>query len=98
MNTPPEDQDIIQERDTDNVRGSDDTDELDDSVVGEENAVALIKKLRERLRKAETEKQEYLTGWQRSKAEMVNARKRDEEERKDFTRYANAGFIVEWER
>lgn len=70
---------------------SDDT--LDDSVVAEENMSETIKKLRERLKKTETEKQEYLTGWQRTKADMVNARKRDEEERKDFIKFANERLI-----
>ena len=44
-------------------------DELDDSVVAEESAADTIKKLREKLKKALEEKQEYLTGWQRAKAD-----------------------------
>ncbi len=72
---------------------ADASDNLDDSVVAEENAAEAIKKLRERLRKAEAEKQEYLTGWQRAKADMVNARKRDEEERRDFMKFANERLI-----
>lgn len=70
------------------------TDEsLDDSVVAEENMVETIKKLREKLKKSDAEKTEYLTGWQRTKADMVNARKRDEEERKDFIKFANERLI-----
>lgn len=70
---------------------SDDT--LDDSVVAEESMGETIKKLRERLKKAEAEKTEYLTGWQRAKADMVNARKRDEEENKAFMKFANERLI-----
>lgn len=70
-----------------------DSDVLDDSVVAEENMAEMIKKLRERLKKAESEKQEYLTGWQRAKADMVNARTRDEEERKAYIKFSNAGLI-----
>jgi molecular chaperone GrpE len=66
---------------------------LDDSVIAEENMAETIKKLREKLKKAEAEKSEYLTGWQRAKADLVNARKRDEEERKDFVRFANERLI-----
>lgn len=66
---------------------------LDDSVIAEENMAETIKKLREKLKKAEAEKTEYLTGWQRTKADMVNARKRDEEERKDFMKFANERLI-----
>jgi molecular chaperone GrpE len=70
---------------------SDDT--LDDSVVAEENMAETIKKLREKLKKAEAEKTEYLTGWQRAKADMVNARKRDEDERREFMKFANERMI-----
>jgi len=74
---------------------ADASDDLDDSVVAEENAGDAIKKLREKIKKIEAEKMEYLTGWQRVKAEMVNARKRDEEERREFTKYANENLIEE---
>jgi molecular chaperone GrpE len=68
----------------------------DEMVVGEmmeEEAVAKVKKLKEKLKKAEEEKMEYLTGWQRAKADLINARKRDEEERKDFIKFANERLI-----
>ncbi len=67
--------------------------DLDDSVVAEENALEAIKKLREKLKKAEAEKSEYLTGWQRAKADMINARKREEEDRKEFIKFANERLI-----
>jgi molecular chaperone GrpE len=70
---------------------SDDT--LDDSVVAEENAAEAIKKLRDKLKKATEEKQEYLTGWQRAKADLINARKRDEADRAEFIKYANERLI-----
>lgn len=67
--------------------------ELDDSVVAEENALESINKLREKLKKCETERQEYLIGWQRAKADMVNAKKRDEIEKLDFVRFANERLV-----
>jgi molecular chaperone GrpE len=54
-----------------------------------------IKKLREKLKKALDEKQEYLTGWQKDKAEFINARKRDEQDKKDFVRFANENLLAE---
>ena len=66
---------------------------LDDSVIAEESAEETIKKLRLKLKKALEEKQEYLTGWQRTKADFINARKRDEELQKDFIKYSNEGLI-----
>jgi molecular chaperone GrpE len=68
---------------------------LDDSVVADENVQETIKKLREKLKKVEAEKQEYLTGWQKAKAEFINARKRDEEDKKDFVRFANENLLAE---
>lgn len=54
-----------------------------------------IKKLREKLKTALLEKQEYLTGWQKDKAEFINARKRDEQDKKDFVRFANENLLAE---
>jgi molecular chaperone GrpE len=66
---------------------------LDDSVVAEENATEAIKKLREKLKKSEAERMEYLTGWQRAKADLINARKRDESDRIEFMKFANERLI-----
>ncbi len=68
---------------------------LDDSVVGEESAQETVKKLKEKLKKAVEEKQEYLNSWQRDKADFVNARKRDQEAQKDFARFSNENLIGE---
>jgi molecular chaperone GrpE len=54
-----------------------------------------IKDLREKLKIAEAERMEYLSGWQRAKADLVNARKRDEEDKKEFIKYANEDLIGE---
>lgn len=68
---------------------------LDDSVVVEENALEAIKTLKEKLKKAVAEKQEYLNNWQRDKADFINARKRDQEAQKDFARFSNENLISE---
>lgn len=67
--------------------------DIDDSVVAEENATETIKKLRAKLVDCGKEKQEYLTGWQRAKADLINARKRDEEDRKHFVKFANEDLV-----
>lgn len=72
-----------------------DSEMLDDSVVAEENASATIKELREKLRVAQTERLEYLTGWQRAKADLLNARKRDEEDQRSFRKRATEDLILE---
>jgi molecular chaperone GrpE len=47
------------------------------------------------LKKCETERQEYLVGWQRAKADFVNARKREEEDRKVFVKRAEEDLVTE---
>lgn len=54
-----------------------------------------IKKLREKLKTAVEEKQKYLDAWQRDKADFINAKKRDEEERKNVLKFAEANLISE---
>lgn len=54
-----------------------------------------IAKLRKKLKKCVEEKQEYLDGWQRSKADFVNFKKRSEEDKKDFAKYALEDFVME---
>ncbi len=68
---------------------------LDDSVVAEENAAETIKKLREKLKKVESEKQDYLTGWQLAKADFINARKRDETDRATFMKFAGEQLMFD---
>ncbi len=61
----------------------------------EKGAQAKLKDLRDKLKKCEAEKLDYLTGWQRTKADMVNARKRDEERQKELVKYANEDLILD---
>lgn len=68
----------------------------DDVVVDEDAELStpdVIKKLREKLKIAVEEKQKYLDGWQRDKAEFVNIRKREEESRKDYVLFATEKVI-----
>lgn len=71
------------------------TTELDDSIVAEEAHTETIKKLREKIKSLEAEKQEYLTGWQRAKADLINARKRDEEDKRAFAKRAAEDIVTE---
>ena len=58
---------------TDEIR--DDIDfEPEDELGGEGAAKAKLKKLRDELEKAKAERQEYLDGWQRTKADMINTK------------------------
>src|SRR5688500_18315098 len=66
-----------------------------DDVVSEDTGEESIAKLRERLKTCVEEKQKYLDGWQRDKADFLNARKRSEEEKKEFLKFANENLIAE---
>jgi len=79
----------------DNKASDDITIESEDGEGNVLNAAAKLKELREKLKKSEAERLEYLSGWQRAKADLINARKRDEEDKKEFTKYANEDLIGE---
>jgi molecular chaperone GrpE len=78
----------------------DDDTEVDDVtfVDSDEDGTALptkdiVKKLREDLKQARKEKEEYLTGWQRAKADYVNLQKDEEQKRKDLRAYITTGLV-----
>ncbi len=71
---------------------------FDDNIGedGEEgNQSGVIKKLREKIKKLEAENREYLTGWQKERADGVNLRKRLEEEKRDFAKFAKEDIATE---
>lgn len=81
---------------TNPVVDQDVNDSTDDIVFDEEAELTdnqVVKKLREKLKTAIEEKQTYLDGWQRDKAEFMNARKRDEEAKQDFLKFAKLNVI-----
>ncbi len=54
-----------------------------------------VKDLREKLKKAIAEKQEYMNGWQRAKADFVNARKREDESRREMAKFATEDILMQ---
>jgi molecular chaperone GrpE len=68
-----------------------------DVVSEEENEVpqVLIKKIKEKLAICEKEKQEYMNGWQRERADFINYKKRSEEEKKEYIKFANESLLEE---
>jgi molecular chaperone GrpE len=55
-----------------------------------EDVAGLKQALAEEKKKAE----EYLANWQRAQADFINYKRRTEEERQDFSRFANANLIL----
>ncbi len=85
--------DIVQQNDSDDVEIESYDDNLDDNggVTPQEQ----MKRLREKLRVCVEEKKEYLDGWQRTKADFINFKKRTEEEKGDFLKFAREGIITD---
>ena len=76
-------------------------DEIVDDVVFEESTEDgdalptkdIVKKLRDDLKQARAEKEEYLTGWQRAKADYVNLQKDEEGKRKDLKNFITSNIV-----
>jgi len=74
----------------------DDREEIVEDEVIEENSLNdKIKKLRGDLKICEQQKGEYLAGWQRARADFINARKEEERVRGEFTKYATEKILRE---
>ena len=79
-----------------NLKKIEEGDSLDVDFVPEEeesNPQAVIKKLREKLKSCEKEKQEYLQGWQRLKADFVNVKKQEVAERESFIKFSEENIV-----
>ena len=81
------------ENDIKNDKKLDDGDKETDSEVlefefnddGEEDLKKTLKKLRADLKQLKAEKEEYLAGWQKERAEFVNYRKQEEDRKTNFS-------------
>lgn len=62
-------------------------------VALEEAAAQEVERLRERLEESEAQAAEYLDGWQRAQAEFSNYKKRQEAERAQMVKLANATLL-----
>jgi molecular chaperone GrpE len=70
--------------------------EPDEELVEEEGLKDKLKKMRDELKQCRKEKDEYLAGWQRAKADFINARKDDEKVREEFLKFASAGVLSDF--
>jgi len=54
-----------------------------------------VKKIKEQFKHCEGERAEYLAGWQRAKADLINYKKEQEAKISEFFKFANEGLIYE---
>lgn len=67
----------------------DENDEEREEVVAEGEEEGMIyKRLKEELREVQKQRDEYLAGWQRAKADAINARREEEQSRDVFVKMA----------
>ncbi|MBI5045802.1 MAG: nucleotide exchange factor GrpE [Candidatus Niyogibacteria bacterium] len=72
----------------------DDAGELE--IVSEnEEGEAAVQKLRERIKKCQSERDEYLAGWQRARADFINMKKDEEKAREEFLKFAEKNMLRE---
>lgn len=66
--------------------------------ISEEDVGAVdkkIKKIKQKLKACQKEKEEYLAGWQRAKADLINYKKEQEQKISDYYKFANQSLITE---
>lgn len=70
----------------------------EEDIIIEEDESSLqdkIKKLQKKLKECNKDKEEYLAGWQRARADFINARREEEEKRKDLIKFSEENIIKE---
>lgn len=72
---------------------ADDSYNNDIKIEEEEFQGDIIKKLREKINSCQKERGEFLEGWQRSKADFINAKKSFEEEKKKYVSFATENLL-----
>ena len=73
-----------------------DEEKAEDELIFEEDEDGVaekIKKLREKMKTCERERKEYLEGWQRAKADLINYKKDEERRLEDLGRFLHVGVL-----
>lgn len=82
----------------DDLQNREEVEEILEEVIADDDddgtaSLEKIKKLKAELKICHKEKQEYLTGWQRSKADYLNLKKDEENRRTEVHKYAKADVL-----
>lgn len=83
------DEEVVHNEDMDDIVIEPDSEDMGDLSKAETK----LKKLKNDLKICKKEKQEYLDGWQRDKADFINAKKEQEESKKQFISFAKEGIL-----
>ncbi|MBI4132261.1 MAG: nucleotide exchange factor GrpE [Candidatus Sungbacteria bacterium] len=86
----------MEEKRKEEIENSDtDVEMVPDEEALSADAAAKVKKLREELQRCEAGKREYLEGWQRAKADLINYKKDEARRFDEFLKFAAEGLIAE---
>jgi len=67
---------------------------LHNEVEPETAKIEDVESLKQALAEAQQKAEDYLANWQRAQADFINFKRRTEQERQDFNRFANANLIL----
>src|SRR3989344_5872505 len=71
-------------------------DDIEAEEVGDEESFKdRLKKIKEELKICKKEKEEYLAGWQRAKADFINYKKDEEKQREEFAKFAAKNLLYD---
>ncbi len=78
-------------------KGKDEVEYIPEDLSSKASARAedKIKKIKQKLKACQKEKEEYLAGWQRAKADLINYKKKQEQKIFDYYKFASEGLILE---
>ena len=84
-NKPARVGDEIKEKNTEPETDDSEVVEFEFNDDGEEDLKKTLKKLRADLKTCQKEKEEYLTGWQKERADFINYKKQEDERKSNFS-------------
>ncbi len=94
MNNDETNDDVVYEEDNAKAKKVGDETEIVSDEETESPAI-LVKKLKEKIKILEKEKQEYMDGWQRERADFANYKKRSDQEKIEVIKYSNENLVSE---
>jgi molecular chaperone GrpE len=69
--------------------------ESSEEELGEGKVLGDVKKLRARIKELEAKSAEYLAGWQRAKADYVNLKREEEDNKKELIQWAQKPILLD---
>ncbi len=85
--------DIHESEDVETILHDEDTTHVSDDDFGGDDSALLVAKLKKELQSVKKERAEYLDGWQRTRADLANFKREQEESRKGILSHAKTVVV-----